>query len=260
MPHRTAKPLARSGGVTALFALATLVAVSPITAAAQSVVEPIVTEEALPNEPGEWDLRWSNEYRRHESGSTMQSPRMQFFFGMTDRLGGDVDASFVLARDAERHFGPGDVETTLKWLLVAPGGALPAIAVGWEVGWPTGSRENGTGEGAVEQHPFIAILKNFGLVNVQGDIGWSRARHDDETEVGAPYNWALGVPLRRPDTAVLVELNGRIGARGEHSPAALSLGMRYGLGRDTSVAVAVPVGLTRESDSWGIVTQWQIGR
>lgn len=255
---RTGAPFAHRS-VMALAALVMLVGIGPLTASAQDVAEPIVTEEVLPNEPGEWDLRWSNDYRRLESGSTMQSPRMQFFFGITDRLGGDVDASFVRARGLERHYGPGDIETSLKWLLVAPGGAAPAVTVGWTVGWPTGSLENGTGEGAREQHPFVGLLKDFGAVNVQGTIGWSRARHD-ELEEAVPYNWAVGVPLGRPQTALLVELNGRVGMRGDHSPAALSLGTRYGLGHDMSVAVAVPVGLTPESESWGIVTQWQIGR
>lgn len=189
----------------------------------------------------------------------MQSPRVQLFFGITDRLGGDIDVALVLARNHGRHYGPGDVETSLKWLLVAPGTDVPAITVGWEFGWPTGSVEKGTGGGAVELHPFLGLLKDFGSFSVQGDIGWSRAIGGEEAERAVPYNWAVALPLSRPETALMVEINGGIGLRGEHSLVAAAPGIRYGLRPGMSVAVAVPIGLTSRSDQWGIVTQWQLG-
>lgn len=259
--HYSMKSLSLSVAAVVLWGLAADARAQEVPAelVERQVAEPIVTEEVLPNEVGEWDLRWSNEYRRHATGSTMQAPRFQLFFGITDRLGGDVDAAFVVARDEARRYGPGDVETSLKWLLVAPGGDAPAITIGFGLGWPTGNLEKRTGEGAVEVHPFVGLLKQFGGFNVQGDIGWARTITGEETEVAVPYNWAFTVPLDRPNTALMLEINGRVGRDGEPSPVAAAPGIRYGLRRGMSIALAVPIGLTSRSDRWGVVTQLQAG-
>lgn len=221
--------------------------------------EPVLTEEALPNEVGEWDFRWSHEYRRHVTGSTMHAPRMQAFFGIADRLGGEVDVALVSARRGDRHYGPGDVETTVKWLLLAPHGSVPAITIGWAAGWPTGSAEKGTGEGAVELHPFVALLRDFRSFRVQGDVGWSQTISNEETEHAVPFNWAVALPLGRPRTAVMMEINGRVGLRNEDSHVAIAPGIRHGVGNRASFALAVPIGIASSSDRWGIVSQWQVG-
>src|SRR5574341_716651 len=62
-------------------------------------VEPIITEETLPNEVGEWDLRWSSEWAK-EAGNDRSGRlrRAQLFFGILKNLGGEIDLPMAYRR------------------------------------------------------------------------------------------------------------------------------------------------------------------
>jgi len=55
------------------------------------IVEPIITEETMPNEPGDWDLRVSGSYLWQGTGGSGFLPRTQLFFGIANRWGAEIE-------------------------------------------------------------------------------------------------------------------------------------------------------------------------
>lgn len=229
-------------------------------AVVERAVEPIVIEETLPNEVGEWALRWSADYFRRGSEMTARSPRAQLFFGIVDRVGAEIDVPFVLERGDTRRYALGDVSTSLKWLAVGggdPRGGL-ALTVGAEIAWPTGSAASGGDDGVVEVRPFVGVLKPFGGATLQGNVGWSRQIRADGDEA-LTYGWALALPTPRPRLHVLAEVTGGWAMGDEASSLAIAPGFRYGVNSRMSLALACPIGILAGSPRWGVVTQWQLG-
>ena len=61
------------------------------------IVEPIITEETMPNEPGDWDLRVSGSYSWRGAEGFGFVPRTQLFFGIANRWGGEVELPLAFA-------------------------------------------------------------------------------------------------------------------------------------------------------------------
>lgn len=70
-------------------------------------VEPIVTEETLPNEVGDWDLRLSCGYTHRKEARTADCVRAQVFFGIARRWGGEVNLPLTYAMDTPAGHGFG---------------------------------------------------------------------------------------------------------------------------------------------------------
>jgi hypothetical protein len=220
------------------------------------IVEPILTEETLPNEPREWSLRLTADYRKKGSEVTAALPRLDIFYGLAERLGAELSAPLVYHQgDGTRAYGLGDVSLGLKYLVVELQKNLPAVVFGLETGFPTGDADCELGEGAYELTPFVALLKDFGRFSLQGNFGWSKqvsgAREDRWV-----YNWALAVPLCDHKVHLLTELNGDWGRRPQ---TAVAPGLKYNFNGETFVGLAAPIGLNRRTADWGIVTQFQTG-
>ena len=91
-----------------LLAAVALIFAASARAEEEEVVEPIITEETLPNEPGELDVRVSTEYR-----TAGGEARLQFFLGLAGRLGGELDLPFVYRAGDSRAHGVGDLSASL---------------------------------------------------------------------------------------------------------------------------------------------------
>ena len=61
------------------------------TEARTEFVEPIITEETLPNQPGEWDFRISCAYARNRTEISADCLRTQLFFGVAARWGVELE-------------------------------------------------------------------------------------------------------------------------------------------------------------------------
>src|ERR1700684_4669743 len=79
------------------------------------IVEPIITEETMPNEPGDWDLRVSGSYSWRGAVGIGFVPRTQLFFGIANRWGGEIEVSLAFARQNLSHYGIGDISATVKY-------------------------------------------------------------------------------------------------------------------------------------------------
>ena len=217
-------------------------------------ISPIITEEALQDEPGEFTLRLGTEYRQRGSEVNGSLPYVEACFGLIKRFGATVNVPFAYQKEtADIQHGLGDVSARLKFLAVWPGSNTPAVVLGLQTVFPTGDHRLKLGEGAYELTPYVALLKEFGPLLVQGDIGWSR-QVTGERKAAWTYNWAAAVPVYRRNLYLLTEINGDWGSPNH---VAVAPGFKYLFSDRFSAGAVVPIGLNRHTEAWGLVTQFQ---
>lgn len=219
------------------------------------IVEPLLIDEALPNEPGESSLRISAGFLTADDETAGVAPRLQLFHGLPGRVG--VEASLPLAfhrEDDERNFGLGDIGLGLKLLAVEHGEAHPAVALGFETEFPTGDEDEELGEGENRVRPFIALLKDFGAFSLQGNVGWEKQTSGDDREDQFDYNWALAVPLVPARTHLLAELSGDWSRAPERIAA---IGLKQQVSDSATFGVTIPFGLNNRTEDWGVHAQLQ---
>jgi hypothetical protein len=222
------------------------------------IVEPIITEETMPNEPGDWDLRFSGSYRWRGTEGSGFLPRTQLFFGIANRWGGEIEVPLAFAKAATNHFGVGDISATVKYLVRKPSVRMPGFVVGLETTFPSGNAAKGLGEGAFEAAPFVATVYASRRVVLQGNFGYSAVHQIRTTDASNEifYNGAVAFPFERLNTCLVWEINGTHASRGNQ--VALSPGLKYNLTPDRYLAIAFPTGLNSQTPRLGIVLQLQI--
>lgn len=217
-------------------------------------INPIITEEVLPDNPGELTLRLGTDYRRRNAEANGSLPYLEACFGLIERFGATVNVPFAYDKEgANAHYGLGDVSARLKFLAVGTTTQRPAVVLGVETVFPSGNHHIGLGEGAFELAPYIGLLKEFGPLLIQGDVGWSK-QVSGERSSSWSYNWAASVPIHRQNLYALTELNGDWGSPNH---AAISPGLKYLFSDRLSAGAVIPIGLNRHTEVWGIVTQFQ---
>jgi hypothetical protein len=222
------------------------------------IVEPIITEETMPNEPGDWDLRFSGSYSWQGAEGIGFVPRTQLFFGIANRWGGEIEVPLAFARQDSNHYGVGDISATVKYLVRKPTVRVPGFLLGLETTFPSGNAGNGLGEGVFEAVPFVAMVYATRRVVLQGNFGYSLVHRFQETDANNQivYNGAVAFPFQRLNTWVLGEINGTHDKNGNR--ATFSPGLKYNLTPERFLAIALPVGLNSRTPRIGIVLQMQI--
>ena len=222
------------------------------------IVEPITTEETMPNEPGDWDLRLSGSYMWQRVGGSGFLPRTQLFFGMATRWGGEVEVPMAFATQSANHYGLGDISATVKYLVRKPTARSVGFVLGVETGFPSGNARRGLGEGVFEAAPFVAAVRTYRWAVLQGNFGYSLVHKIQNTDASNKvfYNGAAAFPLERLNTYLLLEINGTHSS--SSGQVALSPGLKYNLTPDRCLAIAFPVGLNSQTPHWGVVLQLQI--
>jgi hypothetical protein len=222
------------------------------------IVEPIITEETMPNEPGDWDLRVSGSYLWQGTGGTGFLPRTQLFFGIANRWGGEIEVPWAFANQGTNHYGIGDISTTVKFLVRKPSERIPGFVLGLEMTFPSGNANKGLGEGVFESAPFGAIVYRRRRVVLQGNTGYSVVHKVQATDASNHffYNAAAAFPFSQINTYLVCEINGTHAQNG--SRAAFSPGLKYNLTPERFVAIAFPVRLNSLTPRLGIVLQMQI--
>jgi len=206
-------------------------------------VEPLLTEESLPEEKGECNVRMTAAYHVEALEPATALPRTQLFCGFSQRWGGELNVPFAQGSGAVGRFGLGDISASIKYKLKDQTARIPAFVLGLETMLPTGSPEKGTGETGVEVQPFVALLKQVRSVSVQGNIGLGMRHSGSEREYRTSYNGAVGLPLRQTGFALMGEVNGSYSPSG---PPAISVtpGLHYEIGKNRYLAFGMPVSLT----------------
>src|ERR1700693_4782113 len=116
-------------------------------------IEPITTEESLPEDAGECNLRATAAY--HADALEPALPRTPLFCGFSRGGGGEID--IPMAR-IDGRYAPGDIGATVKYKLREQTSRIPALVLGIETTFPTQGRDatKHTDESGVEVQPFVA--------------------------------------------------------------------------------------------------------
>ena len=217
-----------------------------ITAVAE-VIEPIITEESLPEAAGECNLRMSATYHADVFEPATALPRAQLFCGFSRRWGGEIDVP--LARE-EGRYGVASAAVAVKYKLRGETSHIPALVLGMEAKFPTGQGESG-----VEAGPFIAVFKQVHGLSLQGNIGLGLRHSGREREYLRAYNGAVAIPLRHTGFALVGEVNAESSRSG--TMRAFSPGVHYSLGKNRYVAFAWPISASQGSARAGLVFLFQ---
>jgi Putative MetA-pathway of phenol degradation len=222
------------------------------------IVEPIITEETLPNEPGDWDLRFSGSYGWRGTEGSGFLPRTQLFFGIASRWGGEIEVPLAFAKAETNHYGVGDISASVKYLVRKPSVRMPGFVLGLETTFPTGNSNSGLGEGVFEVAPFVATVYSSRRAVLQGNFGYSAIHRISETDASNQifYNGAAAFPFVRLNTFLMCEINGTHSA--DRNRIAFSPGLKYNLTPEWFLALAFPIGLNSQTPRMGIVLQLQI--
>lgn len=228
------------------------------TKESEYIVEPILTEETLPNEPGEWDLRLSLDYSRANGEINSAAPRLQLFFGIVENIAGEIGIPFLYRKSGNSVYGLGKISTNLKWLLIRQGSVNPAIVVGVETEFPTGGFKEEGEEEAYEITPYLAFLKTFGRLGLQGNIGRSGEIpvSGNEYSHSVLFNLSLSYPLLNKDIYLLAELN-HIRPKESGNTSIVAAGLKFNLDDEHFIALALPVQLNTDYSIFRIIIQYQ---
>lgn len=224
-------------------------------------VESITFEEVLPNDAGEWDVRVSVEAARSTSeegppATVLMLPRGQIFFGIVDRLGGEVDVPLLLRVGRDRAAGLGDAGVGLKFLAFRQSGLFPSLTGMFEARVPTGDPSRHLGEGRTELETSIGWATVFPILTIQGVIGHSVTLPDREHEL----NYALSIGLLFLERFHLFgEILGQTGIPEPRSDLSAGPGVKYDVTREFFLAAGVVVGLTGAAEPYRAVVQVQHG-
>lgn len=234
--------------------------------------EPIAVEETYPNEVGEYAVRISLERdraeREGEDVAISVLPRAQIFFGIAERLGGEIEFSYLNRNPDGEHAtsGIGNLELAAKYLVHEDRERRRALVVGMEVELPTASESKELGEGKVEFAPFLAFLKELRpdrgprSLLVQGNVGFRHTRHGSD-EDNVFYNLSIGVPVDASNNWYLfLESLGSVAVHDDGaSPSYLAPGLKYAISEQLFVALGMPIGLNRDASNVQLLLQVQRG-
>jgi hypothetical protein len=223
----------------------------------EEVVEPILTEETLPEEQGECDLRSSVAYRAASLEPANALPRLQLFCGLSPRWGAEMSVPFAYPDQQVHNVGFGDVATTFKYRLNSPSGKTPFVVLGVETRFPTGTPSRGSGEEGFEVEPFVALLAQRSHLGLQGNFGIGfPAGSKEQTFRSYYYNAAASVRLASKRLHFIGEANGS--HSGTDSMFSLSPGLHYQITEALYVAAAFPAPVRGGTGRVGIVIQMQV--
>ncbi len=256
-PKTSSVRLARAGIAFVVCLIPTYLLSQQPESIADQVVEPILTEESLPEEQGECDLRTSIDYRAASLEPPNALPRLQLFCGFLPRWGAEISVPFAYPDKQVENLGFGDISTTLKYQVSASKGRIPALVLGAETRFPTGTPSRGTGEEGFEVEPFVALLAQGSRLGLQGNIGFGfPASSRTRTFQTYYYNTAATLRLTSRRLYFIGEANGAHTSEGD-SAFSLSPGLHYGITERLYIAVAFPVQVVSDGRRVGMVIQMQ---
>jgi hypothetical protein len=226
------------------------------TAFRATVIDPIITEESMPEANGECNLRMITAYHADALDPPVALPRAQLFCGLSRRWGGEVDIPMILGEAVGARYGLGDVAIAVKYVLREQTTLIPALVIGLETAFPSGNPVWDRGENGVEIEPFLAFLKQARGFTFQGNVGFGIRHNREAREYRTSFNGATGFPVRHTRWALMGEINGALGP--EHTVFALSPGVHYSLGPDVFVGVAMPITAYGAPLRVGLILQFQM--
>ncbi len=204
-------------------------------------LDPIVSEEASPTEPGELELRTAVDF----SEDSVIAPRVQAFFGLLDRVSGEAGVEF--ADETNEDYRLGEWSVGIKGLAWAGRGPMPAVVLSTEVVGLVGAEADG-----FEIEPSISIVKGLRRVTMQAAFGVAIPVGSGPDEQ-AEFIYSAAVVVPASDRIHLVAEVEGVGEDGHR----VAPGVRYVISEAIALAGAVPMRID-EPGEYGGLFQLQI--
>jgi hypothetical protein len=227
----------------------------------QPVEEVFQTEIVYPQERGEFQMTTGYTLRKHFGRTSAQLP-IFLEYGVTDKwqVGFQWNAFNITSSVEGSQFGTGDLSLGTKYSFMNVGNSNTHVAVGFELGLPSGDPSKEMGEGLVEYEPFVIAAKDFPkLRNLQvfTQIGLGLAQktgrtneHEDEEKAAHELNWGAGffIPLQQwVITTEFLWSTNKWNLGGKDSHRSLTPGVIWRTPTNWEIGIGAPINLTRDS-------------
>jgi hypothetical protein len=158
--------------------------------------------------------------------------------------------------------GSGDLRLGTKYSFMSMRGSNFHSAVGFELGLPAASAKKGISEGKMEYEPYVILAKDFpGLSRLQlfSQLGITfahsitRSTASDDNQAGKTFEWNSGLffPYRR--ARFTTEINWSKNTK--ENNLYLTPGIIWKLSRDMEFGLGVPLGLSRDAESFRMIAK-----
>ena len=178
----------------------------------------------------------------------------EFEYGLTDRweIDAEVPYEFVRPKNEAGAGGIGDMEAAVRYGVIPLGQRPVSLTAGLGFGIPTGDRTRDLGEGRLTLEPFFTASTWLARCNVQFNGGWTRAvtNSGEEPRNDFEYNVAILYPVKR--WCMVLEGNGE--SSRDKTTYYVTPELIWRPMKTVELLVATPLGVTRESADYGVVT------
>lgn len=159
------------------------------------VPDPITFEETLPTGPGELEFWLNATYETKGDVRLLQVPQFAMFFGLVKDLSAEISAPYLFrTSDARSTNGIGDIEVSLKYLLLDSSNPFGPVSVRPGVTFGTANEEKGLGEGGTEYELFFSAIRDYGQFGLIAEVGYS-LEHLSEDVAGSPDRHAASLNM-----------------------------------------------------------------
>jgi Putative MetA-pathway of phenol degradation len=170
-------------------------------------------------------------------------------YGLTDRfqLSGEVPLVYVDPDGEDSHFGVGDLTLAANYNIFQQDTWAVAIRNAFIL--PTGASSRDLGGGEFVWEPSLLAYARVGRGEIYGGVGEDFGDDADHLIYTAAAVWPLC-----PRTVGVLELDGTTG--GGEDTLYFVPGTYVHFGEKTQLGVGVPIGLTDDSDDWGVILKF----
>lgn len=227
-------------------------------------------EIVYPQERGAIQVSLSPAYNKSEDLDIFILP-LSIEYGLTDAWQLELAWQiFILnhSSNGENNYGIGDLSIGSKYSFLNIAQSNFHTAIGFEITFPLGSSNKNTSEGFVEFEPYFVLAKNIPQLNnlylfTQVSFNFLKQvkYHSDPNQNKSPaheINWISGFVV--PFSAMFFTtefswLNNEWNHDGDESEMYISPGLTWKLPGAWEIGMAFPIGLTKDSDDYQILTK-----
>ena len=215
----------------------------------QLINELFVGENVYVQDKGEWVFVGAGSFSKNSDEKEWELEG-ELKYGLTDRLqlSGEVPLVYVDPDGGDSHFGVGDLTLAANYNFIQED--RWAVAVRSAFVLPTGASSRDLGGGEFVWEPSLLGYAKVGAGEIYAGIGEQLGDDNDHF-----IYTVAGVYPFRPLVGVL-ELDGSTGGGEDTLYLVPGAYMHPGGEEKMQLGVGVPIGLTNDSDDWGVIAKF----
>ena len=233
-----------------------------------SDIDEIRVTSAYTPERGEFEIYQVTEFL-NDGGPKSTKIFTRLEYGLTDDLVLEAKVPFKFKRPktGDNTEGVGDVVLEARHRVLREPEAPVAMAVGFEVGFPTGDEERGLGNGNFKYEPILSFGKQFGTVWLHQDakLEFIRNTGGNGSEVEGSATTALTwtpveewMDIEHPTLELALDWKWVEQKKTKVALIPAFRGELKGLPVEVEWGLGVPIGLTDAADDWGVISVFEI--